>query len=218
MKTLLALFLGFALFCILSTSCKKDVTNPSAIYDTADRFTPEEMKWINYKLKDKIYFISNKMWDTINFVVADYQLYEVYRSYHFGVTGSVYFKNLDNSLRVTSITIGTEKNSSSYKILGKLTNVIGFELYNSKAATGLFPSVSASSRPYAFSEDKRDKDAFLLPTFTNFSINSRNYQNVYKLTLQYNPNIGATFLYVNRDNGILRIDFADGEVWERVAP
>jgi hypothetical protein len=216
MKTLIFFFLGFALFCILHTSCKKDMPTVSQTYDTADRFTPDEMKWINYKLKDKIYFISNKITDTISFIVTDYQLYEVYRSYHFGVTCSVYLKNMDNSFRITSITIGTEKNSSSYRILGKLTNVIGFELRNSKAATGLFPSVNASSRPYAFSEDKRDKDAFLLPTVTNFVINNKNYQNVYKLTMQYNPNIGATFLYVNRDNGILRIDFEDGEVWERV--
>ncbi len=167
-------------------------------------------------LSSYLYFRSNQFTDSIIFVFKNKKIYNYYQSYHMAITGRVDFVNVNQEHRITNLQIVIDKNSSSARVGGIMSNVIGFELYNSKAAIGMFPSVSASSRPFTISEDIRDKHSYVLPTYKNLIVNTKSYQNVYKLQLQFNKNIGATYLYVNRDFGFLRIDFEDGEVWERV--
>ena len=216
MKNLCYLLIAIALLLVIFPSCKKEIPTTSQTYDTMDRFNSTELKWIDYQQNSKIRFKSNQSIDSIIFVFKSIKTYNYYQSYHMAILGGVYFVNVNQEQRITNLQIAIDKNSSSARVGGIMSNVIGFELYNSKAAIGMFPSVSASSRPFTISEDIRDTNSFVLPSYKNFTVNNKSYQNVYKLQMQFNKNIGATFLYVNRDFGFLRIDFEDGEVWERV--
>jgi hypothetical protein len=215
----------FVLVCIaisclvvmLVSSCQLREKNVSPTYDTMDKLSPDELKWVNYKVGEKIHFSSNKIKDTISFTVEDLRIYNYYQSYHTAVIGRLYLTNLNQQHRITNIGLDVDKNTSSARVINKIDNRVVIILYNSKSATGMFPSINASSGGQCIALDKRDNCATVeLPILQNFTVNNKTYQNVYKLQMQFNKNIGATFLYVNRDNGILRIDFEDGEVWERV--
>ncbi len=215
MKYIILLLIAMVLL-----ACKKEIvpTNPCA--NNRDVLLSEEQKWINYKVGDSIIFISSVNQIKYIFKVTDYYLYYPIRAdycKHQYIISETAFNNKNLDYRITGLTIGYKKNSSSLSTTGKVENAIGISLHNEKAATGMFPSVSSSSWGQGISLDKRDDWATIqIPILNNFTVNKKSYQNVYKLQMQFNPNIGATYLYVNRDFGFLRIDFADGEIWERV--
>lgn len=217
MKNFVYSCIALTMLCLCFAACQKEIPKVGLKqYDTADKFTPDEMKWVDYKIKNKIKFVSNKSTDTVDFVVENVRVYNYYQSYHFAIIGRVYIVNTNKDARITSIGWDLDKNTSSTFLTGKMENNVSYVLYNEKAATGLFPSVSASAGGSCITLDKRDPSQCRSEFIGKLTIREKVYDNVYKQTMQPNPNIGATFLYVNRDNGILRIDFEDGEVWERV--
>jgi hypothetical protein len=200
-------------------ACKKEITPTNPCANNVDVLLPEEKIWIDYKKGDSISFLSSKK-RTYTYKVTYYYLDFPYRAdfcVHRYVNSQTAFNNREDKSydRITGLTINYTKNSSSLSTTGKVENQVSFELYNEKAATGLFPSVSASSGGSCITLDKRDPSQCRSELIGKLTIREKVYENVYKQGVQPNPNIGATFLYVNRDNGILRIDFADGEVWEK---
>ncbi|MFY7788444.1 MAG: hypothetical protein ACOVQA_11280 [Thermoflexibacteraceae bacterium] len=199
-------------------SCAKkssDNVNPCGnCGGTRDEYTVDEKKWVDiYKVKDTIVFTSSTKKSIKAFVRTNSTNYYFYGGCcsHYEIHTQVYLEVLDKQQRISDI----------FYIMGKNTainqNAISFGLINEKAATGITPSVSSTAQAgcIRFTEVNKiycEQTYTLLPFF---SILDKSYSNVYKLIVNPNPNIGATFLYVNRDNGILRIDFADGEVWEK---
>lgn len=209
-------------YLLLSCAINVDKTTPDNfdpcnIPATYDKFTTEELKWTNYKERDSIGYIDSKK-DSIFFLISrvsrQIPIFTIKCKEHYAVAGSVYMKNSFKIHNIKALTIETGKNTSSLGV--SPSNTVSFIVSHDNTSNS--PIVNWTTAIGCIDFDVKQPSGCPKNTFyPSLLLGGKLYQDVYQFDIAKDDNfIRLKTAYISREKGYIRLEFYDGDFWQRV--